>query len=127
MGVHVSSGPITVKMAPLETNPPVVTVILAVSGELIRLAPASASSSLLLINLVEIAAPFHRTSESMVNPEPFTTKKKAGPPATAADGLRPVMTTPAFVPGGSTGTGASVALLIALDCADPRAAQHAAK
>jgi hypothetical protein len=38
------------------------------------------------------AVPFHITTELLVNPDPFTVTTNAGVPATAEDGLRPLMT-----------------------------------
>src|SRR5437899_3853320 len=129
MGLQLSAGPKTVKMAPFEVIPPLVTVIVASAGESMRLAATSADNWLVLPKSVVSAAPFHWTTEFAANPEPVTVSVKEGPPAIAADGLRAMMTTPGFVPGGTTGMGAKngAAPPTAWGCADATAAQHAAK
>ena len=44
-----------------------------------------------LANVVDRGAPFHKMAEVALNPEPFTVRVKAAPPACAEDGLRLLM------------------------------------
>jgi hypothetical protein len=67
------------------------TVTWAVPGVAIRSASTGAVTWVELTTLVASAVPFHRTTEPVVKPAPFTVSVKAGPPAVALLGLRELM------------------------------------
>jgi hypothetical protein len=67
------------------------TVTWAVPGVAIRSASTGAVTWVELTTLVARAVPFHRTTEPVVKPAPFTVSVNAGPPAVALLGLRELM------------------------------------
>jgi hypothetical protein len=58
------------------------TAMLAVPGSAIREFGMDAVRMALVPNVVDTGAPFHWTTEEVVNPVPFTRKLKPPPPAT---------------------------------------------
>jgi hypothetical protein len=80
-----------VKAAPLLVVPFVLTVTVAFPCVAMRLAPTAAVSWVALKKLVGREVPFHMMVELTLNPEPFTVRVKACPPACADDGLRPLI------------------------------------
>ena len=72
---------LTVKMELLEMAPPEFTVTVTEVGERIRFEATEAVNCVALTKVVGRAVPFQRTVEPEVNPEPFTVRVKAAPPA----------------------------------------------
>jgi hypothetical protein len=87
---------VMVKDTPLDDAPLELTVTVAMPCVAIRLAETVALSWALFPNVVGSGAPFHRTVEFEANPEPFTVRVNACPPACAADGLMLLMNGPAL-------------------------------
>ena len=73
----------------LEAVPPeFCTVTLAVPSDAMRLADTEAANWLALTKVVGRADPFHCTVDPLTNPDPFTVRVNAAPPAVAKAGLR---------------------------------------
>jgi len=80
-----------VNVEPLETSAVVLTVMVA--EPCVAMSPASIVpvNWLALPKNVATGEPFHKMTELAANPEPFTVRVKAAPPACAVDGLRLLM------------------------------------
>ncbi|MGA2113575.1 MAG: hypothetical protein ABSH56_02355 [Bryobacteraceae bacterium] len=81
-----------VKVAPEDVTPPLVTVIVVVPAEAVRLAGTVAVSCVALMKVVGSAVPFHRTTAPEANPLPFTVSVKPLTPAVADEGVKPPIT-----------------------------------
>ncbi len=64
------------------------TVMVTVPGAAISALEMEAVRIALVPNVVGTALPFHRTTDELVNPLPFTNKLKLVPPATTNEGTR---------------------------------------
>ena len=86
-----------VSVTPLEVPPPgagLNTVTVAVPAVATSVAGTDTLNCVLLTNVVDRLAPFHRTVEPDTNPVPVTTRVKSPPPAVAEPGLKLEMTGP---------------------------------
>jgi hypothetical protein len=77
-----------VKEAPVDVTPPLLTVIVALPAEAIRLLLTVAINCVTLTNVVGSDDPFHCTTAPAANPLPFTVKVNPRPPAVADGGLK---------------------------------------
>ena len=80
-----------VKAELLDTVPFVLTVTLAVPCVAMRLESTIPVNCAPLPNIVASGDPFHKIAELAANPEPFTVRVNAAPPACVDDGLRLLM------------------------------------
>ena len=84
-----AGGGLIVNVNGLEAVPPeFCTVTLAVPCDAIKLAATKAVNWLALTKVVGRADPFHCTVDPLTNPDPFTVRVNAAPPAAAEFGLR---------------------------------------
>jgi hypothetical protein len=103
-------GALTVKVSALEATPPGLrTVMLELPGEAITLASTGQTIWVALTKEQDIGVPFHRTTDALTNPVPFTVRVKGGPPAVAELGERLV----------SEGVGALMVKVSALEVSPP--------
>jgi hypothetical protein len=84
----IDGGALIVKGAPVDVTPPLVTVIVAVPAEAIRLLVTVAVNWVTLKNVVTSTVPFHCTTAPAANPLPFTVNVNSPPPAVADGGLK---------------------------------------
>jgi hypothetical protein len=86
-----------VKAAPEDFTPPPATLIVAVSGEAIRLAGTAAVNCVALTNVVGRPIPFHCNIAPAANPLPFTVSVRPLPPAVADEGLKLLIVGPGLI------------------------------
>jgi len=86
-----------VNARPLDTTPFVLTVTVAVPCAAMRLPSTVPDSWLVLPKNVARGVPFQKIAEFVLNPDPFTVRVKADPPAGAEEGLRLVMLAPGVI------------------------------
>ena len=84
-------GAVTVKEAPLDTTPPLPTVIVNTPRELMKLAGIAAVNCVALTKVVETGSPLHMTTDEAVKPDPLTVSAKPCGLANRVDGLRVVI------------------------------------
>ena len=74
--VIVGTGAVTVKEAPLDKTPPLLTATVKTPSELMKLAGIAAVNCVALTKVVETGSPLHITTELAVKPDPLTVRVK---------------------------------------------------